>query len=416
MKIFILLAAIGGTFAEAPLPYPYDLRHSNHHHGFRPSHGYPCPDGIAHRSTEGRIISKSFETPKHVTVNSQITFGDQYQGKSTYSSSKGYIQPQFPAASNQFYSSQQLPTQHGSGSIVHGIGKAAPPLAFNRHHTNFNYQNQIPIHQHRPLSTTRHHSQYLPPRQEFFQPNNFAPQDAQSGLLNTISTGSSIDSSNGHEQSGSSVSSSDSIGFTSIGSTHNFNHPRLDEGLSQVISDTFTNAGVGENVEKHIYVHVPPDDLENSEHHQHNLPVPTPKKHYKIVFIKAPNQQPSTNIYTHAHQQSEEKTLIYVLVKKPEEPTIHDIEHIQNTYKPSKPEVYFIKYKTREDHQGIGDVNSNNGNYQGSDLNGGIDIRGGFNEDSNTIHNTLASNIIEPRVPIGSNIPAANYGPPSQYK
>lgn len=227
----------------------------------------------------------------------------------------------------------------------------------------------------------------------------------------------------GFTSAGSSGSSSNTLGFTSIGSTHNFNHPGLDEGLSQVISETFQNAGVGENVEKHIYVHVPPDDLEERGHqHVHQqLPAAQPKKHYKIIFIKAPNQQPSTNVYTQLaqQQQTEEKTLVYVLVKKPDEPTIQDIQQIQNTYKPSKPEVYFIKYKTHKENEGasqnVGNVDLTSGNFQGSDLNGGIDIRGGFSGDSNSIHDALATGIIEPRIPTG-NVPSPVYGPPGHQK
>lgn len=44
--------------------------------------------------------------------------------------------------------------------------------------------------------------------------------------------------------------------------------------------------------------------------------------------------------------QNEEKTLVYVLVKKPEEqPEI--VIPTQAPTQPSKPEVYFIKYKTQ---------------------------------------------------------------------
>lgn len=49
--------------------------------------------------------------------------------------------------------------------------------------------------------------------------------------------------------------------------------------------------------------------------------------------------------------QNEEKTLVYVLVKKPEEqPEI--VIPTQAPTQPSKPEVYFIKYKTQVRNRG----------------------------------------------------------------
>ncbi|KAL5282561.1 hypothetical protein ACFFRR_005582 [Megaselia abdita] len=515
-KIIVLFAVIGFILAEAPLPYHYDppqfqhhqqVHHHQHQHdqlnGFRPSHSYPCPDGIAHHSSEGRITNQHFETSgepilahplpaiehsdKQITVNSQIAFGEHSHSHGELSSQKKeYISSNIPVNQHS-YAPQPLPIQqqvnfHGSGSIIHGVGKAPPPIVLNQHvQRNQHYhhhQHPLPIHvqqQIPQIKAFRPQQQHLPPRQNFIHPNNFihnqahtahsitvpAPSIADSlipppisppnsnfiqkneftsagssGLFeshesepsNQIYTGSLLTSSTGSlnafAQSGSSSSLPSSLAFTSIGSTNNFNHPGLDEGLSQVISETFANAGVGENIEKHIYVHVPPDDLEERGHqHIQPLPIAQPKKHYKIIFIKAPNQQPSTNVYTQIAQQqaTEEKTLVYVLVKKPDEPTIQDIQQIQSTYKPSKPEVYFIKYKTHRDNEGTGhhgfeNVDLTNGNFQGSDLSTGIDIRGSFNGESNTISDTLSASVIEPRIPIGGNVPAQVYGPPGQQK
>lgn len=51
--------------------------------------------------------------------------------------------------------------------------------------------------------------------------------------------------------------------------------------------------------------------------------------------------------------QNEEKTLVYVLVKKPEEQQEIVIPTAAPT-QPSKPEVYFIKYKTQKESGGGG--------------------------------------------------------------
>lgn len=103
--------------------------------------------------------------------------------------------------------------------------------------------------------------------------------------------------------------------------------------------------GGGTTVQKHIYVHVPPPEPEEFRP-QRPIPVAQAQKHYKIIFIKAPSPPAPTAPVIPVQPQNEEKTLVYVLVKKPEEqPEIH-IPTPAPT-QPSKPEVYFIRYKTQ---------------------------------------------------------------------
>ncbi|CAH4038798.1 unnamed protein product [Pieris brassicae] len=89
---------------------------------------------------------------------------------------------------------------------------------------------------------------------------------------------------------------------------------------------------------KHIYFHVPQPDIEENVR-----PIkPQAKKTYRIVFIKLPaqtlfNSQTQSIIKPSA---IEEKTLIYVLIKKPEEKqTI-----VPTSHKLSEHEVVFVKY------------------------------------------------------------------------
>lgn len=69
------------------------------------------------------------------------------------------------------------------------------------------------------------------------------------------------------------------------------------------------------------------------------------KKRYNIIFIKSPNVAPQKLIQ---QQQSEDKTIVYVLVKKPD-----DITLAQPEIKQSKPEVFFIKYKAQTEQTPI---------------------------------------------------------------
>jgi hypothetical protein len=105
-------------------------------------------------------------------------------------------------------------------------------------------------------------------------------------------------------------------------------------------------------VQKHIYVHVPPEEDE-AVHHQQQFPVAPPQKHYKIIFIKAPSAPSVSQQLIQAQAQNQEKTLIYVLVKKPEDISFNAPD-LPKPLAPSKPEVYFIKYKTQKEAGGAG--------------------------------------------------------------
>lgn len=86
-----------------------------------------------------------------------------------------------------------------------------------------------------------------------------------------------------------------------------------------------------------------------------NYPAPypyqIPRRHYKIILVRSPPKP--TPPPQPVEPEIEEKTLIYVLVKKPEEPTEAQLQEIQqaqqNSFKLNKPEVYFIKYKPVKD-------------------------------------------------------------------
>ncbi|KAJ2954327.1 hypothetical protein O0L34_g2585 [Tuta absoluta] len=136
-------------------------------------------------------------------------------------------------------------------------------------------------------------------------------------------------------------------------------------------------------VQKHIYVHVPPPEPQ-----EHKAPrihqVAAPQKHYKIIFIKAPAPPAPTAPVIPVQPQNEEKTLVYVLVKKPEEQPDIVIPTPAPT-QPSKPEVYFIKYQTQKESggasigggAGIGGSGIGGSGIGGGDLGGGVSLGSG---------------------------------------
>lgn len=87
-----------------------------------------------------------------------------------------------------------------------------------------------------------------------------------------------------------------------------------------------------------------------------------PQKHYRIVFIKAPTEAPVTYPTIPLQPPDEEKTLVYVLVKKPDPPPELVLPKPISTV-PTKPEVYFIRYKSqKEDNDGPYPPSNSNSN------------------------------------------------------
>lgn len=93
------------------------------------------------------------------------------------------------------------------------------------------------------------------------------------------------------------------------------------------------------------------------------IPSP-PQKHYKIVFIKAPIPPTTPTPSIPPLQVNEEKTIIYVLVKKIEQAPDIVIPTPASTPL-SKPEVYFIRYKTETEEGGGADTGGGYGKSMG---------------------------------------------------
>lgn len=97
-------------------------------------------------------------------------------------------------------------------------------------------------------------------------------------------------------------------------------------------------------VTKHVYAFAAPEDPEEKAGPRY-VQVGRARKNYKVIFIKAPTygQSPVIPILP----QNEDKTIVYVLSKKPSEQDIQLPE--PPVTPPSKPEVFFLKYKTQQE-------------------------------------------------------------------
>jgi len=136
-------------------------------------------------------------------------------------------------------------------------------------------------------------------------------------------------------------------------------------GYAGASSGDVVGGGVS-TIQKHIYVHVAPPEPEEFRP-QRPIQVGAATKHYKIIFIKAPSPPAVTAPAISLQQQNEEKTLVYVLVKRPDGAAEINIPTPAPT-QPSKPEVYFIKYKTRTDQSKNFKINDDQLNFRRTGL------------------------------------------------
>eukprot|EP00099_Drosophila_melanogaster_P022068 NP_649446.1 TweedleV [Drosophila melanogaster] len=97
-------------------------------------------------------------------------------------------------------------------------------------------------------------------------------------------------------------------------------------------------------VSKRFFIHSAPEEAE--DYKERHITVGVPKRNYNVVFIKSPQRNNRKTIKI-SPAANEEKTVIYVLSKKGESDL--NAEVVEQASSTSKPEVFFIKYKTNEE-------------------------------------------------------------------
>ncbi|XP_037930393.1 keratin, type I cytoskeletal 10-like, partial [Teleopsis dalmanni] len=100
-------------------------------------------------------------------------------------------------------------------------------------------------------------------------------------------------------------------------------------------------------VHKQFFTISAPEDHDSLDRSKHFV-IGRPQKNYRVVFIKAPSSSSANVKLSAEYAPKEEKTVIYVLSKKDSALEVNDIATPAPTV-PSKPEVFFIKYKTEDE-------------------------------------------------------------------
>jgi len=100
-------------------------------------------------------------------------------------------------------------------------------------------------------------------------------------------------------------------------------------------------------VTKRFYIHSAPEDTDEGIIEKH-ITLGKPRKNFNVVFIKSPTNSGRKKVLKIKPSINEEKTVIYYLSKKQDENDIQTyVQEPPATI--SRPEVYFIKYKTPEE-------------------------------------------------------------------
>lgn len=135
---------------------------------------------------------------------------------------------------------------------------------------------------------------------------------------------------------------------TGSGATNNYKS--LTAGYSSASSgssiDSVEASALPPIITKSFYFEAAPEEPEE-QHGPRFVSVGRAQKNYKVIFIKAPTYGLNSQIIP-VLPQNEEKTIIYVLSKKPELNQDIELPPVPTT-EPTKPEIFFVKYKSEQE-------------------------------------------------------------------
>lgn len=184
------------------------------------------------------------------------------------------------------------------------------------------------------------------------QTNVYRQQGGQQGGNVGFAAGSGTGSGSSSSQQSSGFSGGINVGSSNAGSSGGSvslgqrgsfgSGQQYSSGSSSSSSQTYSEQ-VDQTpiVSKQFYVFGAPEEQEDNQAPRY-VPIGRPQKNYKIIFIKTPQYGLNSQVIP-VVQPNEEKTIVYVLSKKPSFNQDVQLPPVPVT-EPSKPDVFFIKY------------------------------------------------------------------------
>lgn len=162
------------------------------------------------------------------------------------------------------------------------------------------------------------------------------------------------------------VSSTPAPAFANFNSGFQAGFPSSSSNAQFSSSVSASSSGAAQ-VSKNLYFFAAPEEPEEPIRPRVNVVQAPAQKNYKIIFIKTPEFRQQSVVNVPVVSQNEEKTVVYVLVKRPEDGPQVNVQ-ASSSSAPAKPEVYFIKYRTKEEAEEAIN-NAREGNFAGVSAN-----------------------------------------------
>ncbi|XP_034671348.1 uncharacterized protein LOC117903434 [Drosophila subobscura] len=121
------------------------------------------------------------------------------------------------------------------------------------------------------------------------------------------------------------------------------------------VSRSYVPAPIPPIITKQFYSISPAEEPEELQPRTKHLVIGQPRRNYRIIFIRAPSASSEQLKYTAELAPQEERTVIYVLTRQPQELQAEDIVAPQQQQQQpaaaaeQKPDIFFIKYRTNEE-------------------------------------------------------------------
>lgn len=306
-------------FVIGVISYP-DVSELSGYNYNNPSSNQPSTRYLPAGNSEKQIHPSSQPTGSYIPPSSGANGYNYNKAESTNQPSTNYL----PAKTSENLA-HSIHTSQPTGSYI-------PPTSGSNNGYNYNGPARQPSTNYLPAgnSAVQPTGSYIPPSSGSNGYNhnahvvpsiNYLPANAQRSFHSQPSGGYIPPSNSHHQPSG-----------------------------SYLPSEQHSSNLVQNQDQKHVYYFAAPDEEEQARF-RINI-APSTQKNTRIIFVKTPSYGNIIPEVISPPSQAEDKTLVYVLVKKSQQDNSITIP-ASTGVKQAKPEVYFIKYKNQHEAERV---------------------------------------------------------------